>query len=121
MAGKLPFEPLAGLVILAGGTMPIPAGLIDIIGLFTLQALVDGFAGSLGSALIDGLEALFGDGAFKEIDALGTIRSGRSRLSNPWSNPFIVVLMMRQASSVPLLVRWKWTMVVSRLKCPGCL
>ncbi len=62
VAGELPFklslEPLAGFVVLAGGTMAVAAGSVDMEGLSTLAALVDGNPRSFGSALLDGIDGL---------------------------------------------------------------
>ena len=82
MAGKLSFklpsQPLMSLVVLAGGTVPVTAGPVDMIGLPALPTLVDGNSCCFGPALGDGIDhfsVLFGDGGAESIDVLGRVRT----------------------------------------------
>jgi hypothetical protein len=63
MAGQLPghlgFKPLPGFVVLAGGTMAIPARAVDDMALSTLLTLVISVARLMGAALHYGIDGLF--------------------------------------------------------------
>ena len=72
------FQPLPGLVVLAGGAMSVAAGTKDAMQLSTLLALIDCYSIALCAAVNDGVYdfmMVLGHGITIAFDILGTIGS----------------------------------------------